>query len=65
MREGIKVLKLDKYEINTILNALKFYKELADEADKDSILICRTILKIIDTPEKTNVFRKNDRDEVR
>ncbi len=65
MREGIKILKLDKYEINTILNALKYYKELADDADKDSILICRTILKIIDTPDRTNVFRRSDRDESR
>jgi hypothetical protein len=56
VKDGTKVLEFDKYEIGTILNALKFYKELADDADKDSSLICSLILKIINAPEKKKLW---------
>lgn len=52
MKECTKSFEFDKYEIGTILNALKFYKELADDAEKDSSLICQLMLKIINAPEK-------------
>ena len=58
VKEGTKVLEFDKYEIGTILNALKFYKELADDADKDSTLICQLILKIINAPEKKKLWER-------
>lgn len=65
MKEGIKVLKLNEEEINVILNALKFYKDLADVSNKDSIFICKTILKIVDTPDKISILRKSVRDDAR
>ena len=54
--EGTKSFEFDKYEIGTILNALKFYKELADDAEKDSSLICQLMLKIINAPEKKRLW---------
>ena len=53
VKEGTKSIEFDKYEIGTILN---FYKELADDADKDTTLICQLILKIINAPEKKRLW---------
>lgn len=58
MKEGIKVIEFDKYEIGIILNALTEFKNYISKTDINTESINEIILKIIDAPEKKPFYRR-------
>ncbi len=52
MRETIKVLELDKYEIGIIINALNDLRNRLLNAKEDTEPVDEVLLKAIDAPEK-------------
>lgn len=58
MKEGIKVIEFDKYEIGIILNALTEFKNYISKTDINTDSINEIILKIIDSPEKKPFYRR-------
>lgn len=52
MRETIKVLELDKYEIGIIINALNDLRNRLLSSKEDTEPVDEVLLKAIDAPEK-------------
>lgn len=52
MRETIKILELDKYEIGIIINALNDYRKKILNAKEDTEPVDEVLLKALDAPEK-------------
>ncbi len=52
MRETMKVLELDKYEIGIIINALNDLRNRLLNAKEDTEPVDEILLKAIDAPEK-------------
>ena len=57
MRETVKVLELDKYEIGIIINALNEFRNrlLREKEDTEPV---DEVLKAIDAPEKKRPFSR-------
>lgn len=58
MKDNIKTIDFDKYEIGIIINALNQMRNYLIDQEKDSSPVDELLLKIIDTPEKKLFFRK-------
>ena len=58
MRENIKVLELDKYEIGIIINALNEFRNRLLREKEDTEPVDEVLLKAIDAPEKKKTFFK-------
>lgn len=58
MRDNIKTIDFDKYEIGILINALNNMRTLLIEQEKDSSPVDELLLKVIDAPEKKLFFRK-------
>lgn len=58
MRETIKVLELDKYEIGIIINALNDLRNRLLSSKEDTEPVDEVLLKAIDAPEKKSPLVK-------
>ena len=65
MKENIKVLELDKYEIGILINALNEFRNLLLKQQRETAPVDEVLLKAIDAPEKKSplvrCLRKDDR----
>lgn len=52
MKEEVKVLLLDKYEVGLVVNALNEMRNKQIEKDEDASFIDEVLIRIIDTPFK-------------
>lgn len=52
MRDGIKTLDLDKYEIGILINALNEFRNMLIEQQRETAPVDELLLKAIDAPEK-------------
>lgn len=57
MKEEVKVLLLDKYEVGLVVNALNEMRNKQIEKDEDTSFIDEVLIRIIDTPFKKNTLR--------
>ena len=58
MRENIKVLELDKYEIGIIINALNEFRNRLLREKKDTEPIYEVLLKAIEKKKKKRPFSR-------
>lgn len=66
MKEEIKVLELDKYELGILINALNEFRNKMIKEGKDTEYVDEVLLRAIDAPPKKKVFtRSMRRDEYR
>lgn len=65
MRDGIKTLDLDKYEIGILINALNEFRNQLIKQERETEPVDELLLKAIDAPEKKSPLvkslRKDDR----
>ncbi len=52
MKEEVKVLLLDKYEVRLVVNALNEIRNKQIAKDEDTSFIDEVLIRIIDTPFK-------------
>ena len=57
MRETVKVLELDKYEIGIIINALNDLRNKLIQQQRDTDAVDEVLLKTLDAPEKKKSYR--------
>lgn len=66
MKEEIKVLELDKYELGILINALNEFRNKMIKEGKDTEYVDEVLLRAIDGPPKKKVLtRSMRRDEYR
>lgn len=66
MKEEIKVLELDKYELGILINALNEFRNKMINEGKDTEYVDEVLLRAIDAPPKKKVLtRSMRRDEYR
>jgi hypothetical protein len=66
MKEEIKVLELDKYELGILINALNEFRNKMIKEGKDTEYVDEVLLRAIDAPPKKKVLiRSMRRDEYR
>ena len=66
MKEEIKVLELDKYELGILINALNEFRNKMIKEGKDTEYVDEDLLRAIDAPPKKKVLtRSMRRDEYR
>lgn len=66
MKEEIKVLELDKYELGILINALNEFRNKMIKEGKDTEYVDEVLLRAIDAPLKKKVLtRSMRRDEHR
>lgn len=66
MKEEIKVLELDKYELGILINALNEFRNKMIKEGKDTEYVDEVLLRAIDAPPKKKVpIRSMRRDEYR
>ena len=66
MKEEIKVLELDKYELGILINALNEFRNKMIKEGKDTEYVDEVLLRPIDAPPKKKVLtRSMRRDEYR
>lgn len=66
MKEEIKVLELDKYELGILINALNEFRNKMIKEGKDTEYVDEILLRAIDAPHKKKVLtRSMRRDEYR
>lgn len=66
MKEEIKVLELDKYELGILINALNEFRNKMIKEGKDTEYVDEVFLRAIDAPPKKKVLtRSMRRDEHR
>ena len=63
MKETIKVLELDKYEIGIIINALNDLRNKLIQQQRDNDAVDEVLLKTLDAPEKKKSYRHRFIDE--
>lgn len=63
MRETVKVLELDKYEIGIIINALNDLRNKLIQQQRDTDVVDEVLLKTLDAPEKKKSYRHRFIDE--
>lgn len=57
MKEVVKVLELNKYEIGIIINALNDLRNKLIEQEIDTYDVDEVLLKTLDAPEKKRSYR--------
>lgn len=66
MKEEIKVLEFDKYELGILINALNEFRNKMIKEGKDTEYVDEVLLRAIDAPPKKKVLaRSMRRDEYR
>lgn len=66
MKEEIKVLELDKYELGILINALNEFRNKMIKEGKDTEFVDEVLLRAIDAPPKKKALtRSMRRDEHR
>ncbi len=66
MKEEIKVLELDKYELGILINALNEFRNKMIKEGKDTEYVDEVLLRAIDAqPKKKVLTRSMRRDEYR
>ena len=66
MKEEIKVLELDKYELGILINALNEFRNKMIKEGKDTEYVDEVLLRASDAPPKKKVLtRSMRRDEYR
>lgn len=55
MKEEIKVLELDKYELGILINALNEFRNKMIKEGKDTEYVDEVLLRAIDAPPKKKV----------
>ena len=66
MKEEIKVLELDKYELGILINALNEFRNKMIKEGKDTEYVDEVLLRTIDAPPKKKVLTRSiRRDEYR
>lgn len=55
MRDGIKTLDLDKYEIGILINALNQLRNKLIAEERETAPVDELLLKAIDAPEKKDL----------
>ena len=63
MKEKVKVLELDKYEIGIIINALNDLRNKLIQQQRDTDAVDEVLLKTLDAPEKKKSYRHRFIDE--
>ena len=63
MRETVKVLEQDKYEIGIIINALNDLRNKLIQQQRDTDAVDEVLLKTLDAPEKKKSYRHRFIDE--
>ena len=63
MKETVKVLELDKYEIGIIINALNDLRNKLIQQQRDTDAVGEVLLKTLDAPEKKKSYRHRFIDE--
>ena len=58
MKEVIKILELDKYELGIVINALNELRNKLIQEQKDTDAIDDVLLKTLDAPEKKRYYHK-------
>lgn len=58
MKEVIKILELDKYELGIVINALNELRNKLIQEQKDTDAIDEVLLKTLDAPEKKRYYHK-------
>lgn len=59
MKEVIKILELNKYEIGIVINALNELRNKLIKQDIDTYDVDEILLKTLDAPEKKRSYRHN------
>ncbi len=57
MKETIKILELDKYELGIVINALNDLRNKLINLEKDTDAVDEVLLKALDAPEKRRSYR--------
>lgn len=63
MKEVIKILELDKYEMGIIINALNDLRNKLIREQRDTDAVDEVLLKALDAPEKKKTYRHRFLDE--
>ena len=58
MKEVIKILELDKYELGIVINALNELRNKLIQEQKETDAIDEALLKALDAPEKKRYYHK-------
>ena len=59
MKEIVKILELDKFEIGIVINALNEFRTKLIREDKETDVVDEVLLKVLDAPEKKRYFHKD------
>ena len=57
MKEYVKILELDKYEIGIIINALNDLRNKLINEDRDTTAVDEVLLKTLDAKKKKKSYR--------
>ena len=57
MKEVVKILELDKYEIGIIINALNDLRNRLINEKEETDAVDEVLLKVLDVPEKKRSYR--------
>ena len=58
MKEEIKVLEFDKYELGILINALNEFRNKLIKEEKDTEYVDEVLLRAIDAPSKKKVLTR-------
>ena len=59
MKDIIKILELDKYELGIIINALNEFRNKLIQEQRETDVVDEVLLKTLDVPEKKRYFHKD------
>ena len=59
MKDIIKILELDKYELGIIINALNEFRNKLIQEQRETDVVDEVLLKTVDAPEKKRYFHKD------
>jgi len=65
MKEVVKILELDKYELGIIINALNELRNRLIQEQRETDAVDEVLLKALDAPEKKRYFHKDRFEESR
>ena len=59
MRDIVKILELDKYELGIIINALNELRNKLIQEQRETVAVDEVLLKALDAPEKKRYFHRD------
>lgn len=59
MKDILKILELDKYEIGIIINALNEFRNKLIREQTETDAVDEVLLKVLDAPEKKRYFHRD------